>query len=57
MLNVLKKKKKTRSTRDSGGFLLQIIDCGNGIMGVGICPNSLNYTHQIYVVLCLSIIP
>ena len=40
-----------------GGEYVYYLDCGEGITGVGICPNSSNCIHYIDAASCKSIIP
>lgn len=50
------KNKKNEKTLIGVGYVC-CLDCGDDIEGVCIYPNSLNCTHEICAVFCVSIIP
>ena len=58
MLSVLTAHAQNRhkETLDSVGYD-HYLDCGDGIMDIWSCPNSLNCTEKLCAVLCISIIP
>lgn len=49
---------KTKGHKETcgGHAFVYYHDCGDGIMGVGICPNSSKCIHYICAVLCVSIL-
>lgn len=52
MLSVCTKKKREIL---KGGYAYDLT-CGDGIMAVYTCPNSLNCTHYVCALLCISVI-
>ena len=45
MLNVFITKTKGHQGNLGGAEYVFYLNCGDGIMGVSLCTNSLNYTH------------
>lgn len=53
--NQIKTKPKTENF--GGNSYVYHLDCGDGFMGIGICPNSSNCIYYIVAIFCISIIP